>query len=208
MRLQIFFALLLLFASQVRAETVRPNILFLIAGRARVMLYAVSGKAVAFRDIGPGDFFGELAAIDGKPRSASVEALEPCLVACMSASVFREAFRSQPTVTDAVVRHLAGQVRTLTGRVFEFSTLAVRNRIQAELLRLARAAGAVEDRVARIEPAPTHEEIASRISTHRQAVTSELNRLAQIGLIERHGRALEIKDVDQLIRMVHEATGL
>jgi hypothetical protein len=45
------------------------------------------------------------------------------------------------------------------------------------------------------------------VSTHREAVTRELNRLSRIGIAERQGSALVIKDVDRLAEMVHEATG-
>jgi predicted transcriptional regulator len=56
-------------------------------------------------------------------------------------------------------------------------------------------------------PAPTHVEIASRVSTHREAVTRELNRLSRIGIIERRGGTLMVKDVTRLAEMVHDATG-
>ena len=56
-------------------------------------------------------------------------------------------------------------------------------------------------------PAPTHVEIASRVSTHREAVTRELNRLSRIGIIERRGGPLLVKDVDRLAGMVQSATG-
>lgn len=72
----------------------------------------------------------------------------------------------------------------LTTRVYDFSTLAVKNRIQAELLRLANLVPK-DGKSARIFPAPTHGEIASRVSTHREAVTRELNRLCRIGVAER-----------------------
>ncbi|HEY8276660.1 MAG TPA: helix-turn-helix domain-containing protein, partial [Methyloceanibacter sp.] len=78
--------------------------------------------------------------------------------------------------------------------------------IQAELLRLANLAPQ-EGNSARVASAPTHSEIASRISTHREAVTRELNRLARLGLIERKGNALVVKDVRRLAAMVHEITG-
>ena len=80
------------------------------------------------------------------------------------------------------------------------------NRIHAELLRLAKI-GAKDGSGARISPAPTHTEIASRVSTHREAVTRELVRLSKIGLIERDKNVLVIKDVKRLAAMVHEATG-
>jgi predicted transcriptional regulator len=90
--------------------------------------------------------------------------------------------------------------------VYEFSTLAVNNRIQAELLRLA-SLGQREGNSARLEPAPTHSEIASRISTHREAVSRELNRLSRIGIIERQHGALIVRDLGRLAAMLHEMTG-
>jgi CRP/FNR family transcriptional regulator, cyclic AMP receptor protein len=97
-------------------------------------------------------------------------------------------------------------IRALTTRVYEFSTLAVNNRIQAELLRLANLAPQGSN-AARIAPAPTHGDIASRVSSHREAVTRELNRLSRIGVIERRGGTLLVKDLDRLAKMVHEASG-
>jgi CRP-like cAMP-binding protein len=109
-------------------------------------------------------------------------------------------------VAQALLPQLVTKIRALTNRVYEFSTLAVNNRIQAELLRLA-SLGTRQGKAAQIVPAPTHVEIASRVSTHREAVTRELNRLARIGIIERKRGALLVKDVDRLAEMVHEATG-
>lgn len=109
-------------------------------------------------------------------------------------------------MAQALLPQLVTKIRALTTRVYEFSTLAVKNRIQAELLRLANLA-CTEGKSARIVPAPTHVEIASRVSTHREAVTRELNRLCKIGITERQGSALLVKDIERLAEMVHEATG-
>jgi hypothetical protein len=102
----------------------------------------------------------------------------------------------------AVMKHLTGQVRSLTDRVFEFSTLAVRNRVQTELLRLA-GEGAVGNEAV-LSPAPTHAEIASRISTHREAVTRELGWLEEKGFIAKEGRVLRVKNLAGLRRLVEE----
>jgi CRP-like cAMP-binding protein len=182
------------------------DVYFITAGEARVSIYSVSGKAVTFSDLGPGDIFGEYAAIDGAPRSASIEARTSCQVASMSAVAFRELLEAEPAVALTLLRQLVTKVRTLTTRVYEFSALAVSNRIHAEVLRLAKLA-AGEGKSATIEPAPTHAEIASRTSTHREAVTRELNRLSRAGVIERRGRNLFVKDLARLAAMVHEATG-
>jgi len=182
------------------------NVFFIVDGELRVTLYSLAGKAVSFRDLGPGEMFGEYPAIDGGPRSASVEARTRCLVASMSPSTFLNLLQSQPTVMQTLLKQLVETIRKLTSRVYEFSTLAVNNRIQAELLRLARL-GTREGNCACIRPAPTHAEIASRISTHREAVTRELNRLSKLGIIERRGNDLLVKDMDRLAEIVHDATG-
>lgn len=182
------------------------EVYFLTHGRARVRIYSVTGKEVAFRELSAPDFFGEAAAIDKRPRSASVEAVEDSLVARMSAKDFWQTLATQPGATRHLLQHLTDMMRRLTDRIFEFSTLAVQNRIHAELLRLANS-GTIENGRARLVPTPTHAEIASQISTHREAVSREMSRLAKLGLVKRDGHALVITDLERLEIMVHEAVG-
>jgi CRP-like cAMP-binding protein len=187
----------------------RDDVFFLVEGHANVTIYSESGKVVNFRELEPGSVFGEYPAIAGGARSAGVEAKTECLVAAMSGEAFNRLLTTQPSVSRALLEKAIGTIRRLTERVYEFSTLAVNNRIQAELLRLALTSLADHDQGERrrIYPAPTHAEIASRISTHREAVTRELNRLTHNGLLERVEGALVIRDLNRLQRMVHEATG-
>jgi CRP/FNR family cyclic AMP-dependent transcriptional regulator len=180
------------------------DVLFLVSGHARVNIYSSAGKRVSFREIREGAIFGELSALDGCPRSASVEAVTSCSAVVMPRQAFLKTVREQPVFMLSVMVHLTTLVRSLTERVFEFSTLAVRNRVHAELLRIA---GDREGRnEARISPPPTHEEIASRISTHREAVTRELARLEEMGLISKEGRVLRINDLAALHRLVEQGT--
>ena len=174
---------------------------FIVSGRVRVNIYSPEGDDVTFRDLEAGEMFGELAALDPAPRSANVIALGPTTTASLKAGEFAQLLRDHPEVGSATVGRLVRLVRALSDRVYEFSTLAVRNRIHAELLRLGRDHMSATN-TARIDPAPTHAEIASRIATHREAVTRELNELARDGLVERQGHALVIRDVARLARMV------
>ncbi|WP_170936968.1 MULTISPECIES: Crp/Fnr family transcriptional regulator [Rhodomicrobium] len=182
------------------------DVFLLVSGMARVMVFSASGKAVGFRRIDAGDLFGEFSAIDGEKRSASVEAATPCVVLCMGSALFRDLMESDPAFMNAVLGHLVRLLRSLTGRIIEFSTLAVKNRIHSEILRMARLThdGSGEYQ---ISPAPTHSEIAGRISTHREAVSREISRLKALGIIERRGRVMAVKDFPRLERMVHEASG-
>jgi CRP-like cAMP-binding protein len=90
--------------------------------------------------------------------------------------------------------------------VFEFSALAVNNRIHAELLRLAQDHMTGEN-VAVIDPVPTHAEIASRISTRREAVTREFNQLSRAGIVQRRSSTLVVRDVERLKRLVQDVVG-
>ncbi len=121
----------------------------------------------------------------------------------MPAGVFWQVLRDHPEVSARILKQLATLTRNLSERVFEFSALGVKNRIHAELLRLARDHGG-DGNSAIISPAPTHAEIASRVSTHREAVTRELNALARDGLFERRGGALVVSDIARLARLVEK----
>ncbi|MBL6599209.1 MAG: Crp/Fnr family transcriptional regulator [Alphaproteobacteria bacterium] len=180
------------------------DIYFIARGEVRVTVFSQTGRTVIMRDLKDGDHFGEYSAIDGEPRSASIIALTRTLVAQMPAPSFQDLLAEFPSIAHAVMISMAGAIRTLNERVVEFSTLGVRNRIHAELLRLARA-GRVIEGTGRISPPPTHAEIASRISTHREAVTRELKQLENQSLLERTRGAFVIKDLGELERMVEDA---
>ena len=128
-----------------------------------------AGRDVLFAQIDAGEFFGELAAIDKEPRSSGIVAVTGVVVARMPASAFRAAIHAYPDVCDRLLIVLARRIRTLVNRVNEFSTLDVRHRIHAELLRLSRPEPGKPGR-AIISPPPVHAEIAARVSTRREAV--------------------------------------
>jgi CRP-like cAMP-binding protein len=182
------------------------EVFFVAAGKVRVIVYSAEGKAVVFTDLRPGAMFGEIAAIDRAARSAGVESVEPSTIASLTAAQFQSLLLDEPVVAVATLRHIAGEVRRLSERVLEFSTLAVQSRIHAELLRLATAAGARQGPVL-LSPAPSLSDIADRISTHREAVSRELSRLGAAGLLRREGGDLRVTDVARLDRLVREAKG-
>ncbi len=180
--------------------------LFLIAeGRVRAKKFSLAGKEVSFIDLSSGDVFGEFSAIDGQPRSATVVTLTDCVVGRLSADAFMRLLSEHPEVSLKVIEMLVAKVRELSERVFEFSALAVRNRIHAELLRLAHTAKpGAEENSAVIDEVPTHYEIATRISTHREAVTRELNTLEANGVIRAERGRIVVRDMKALRSMVDQ----
>jgi len=65
--------------------------------------------------IGPGDFFGEMSVIDGKPRSAAVRAESDMVLMMLGRRQFMEVVNEQPTVAIAIMEELAARVRRLEG---------------------------------------------------------------------------------------------
>lgn len=177
------------------------DVFFLLEGRARVTLFSEDGRAITYRDIEGGEVFGELAAIDGKARSASVVAITDSKVARLSEAAFRDMIANHPTFAWTLLEHLSAQLRRMTDRVYEFSTLVVRKRLIAELLHLAEEVEPVEGEIL-ISPAPTHSELASKISTHREAVSRAMSSLSKRGLVEKRGGKLVLRDLKVLQGLV------
>ncbi len=188
-------------ANIVMQDDDRTDVFFIVSGTVRVTFHSKPGKEVQFRDQHAGECFGELSAIDGEPRSADVVAITDVFVGAIKAKDFLDIATRYPTVGERVLKRLTSMVRSLSDRVVELSTLGVANRIHAELLRLARHQGADGNTVT-IRPAPTHAELASRVSTQREAVTKEIGRLVRRGIVARGRGALRIKDVARLEKMV------
>jgi CRP/FNR family transcriptional regulator, cyclic AMP receptor protein len=182
------------------------EVYFLIDGELRVLLYSRDGREVSMRTFRPGQMFGELAAIDGLPRSATVAAVEPSLVLAITREDFHSCMESSASASLWLAREFASQIRALTDRVFELATLNVRNRLHCELLRLALIVGATGNR-ATLQPSPTHSELANRIGTHREAVTRELRELARRGIVEQNRRSLTILDFARLSELVLRLSG-
>jgi CRP-like cAMP-binding protein len=177
----------------------------ILDGRVRITLLSSKGQEVSFRDQEPGTAFGLLSAIDGRPRSASAVALTDTRVAVVSGPLLKDTMARAPAVMDAVTHHLAFLVRELSERIFEFSTMVARQRVHAELLRLAERAEPAGGTGVLIRPAPTHVAIATRISTQRETVSREMSTLARMGLVERRSGGLLVRDVDALEALVEAA---
>ena len=170
-------------------EAIDRDVLFLIEGRLKVVNYAASGREIAYAVLEPGAHVGELAALDGQPRSASVEALDPCLVASLPPGPFHDLLHAHPEIAVGMLKNLARIIRQSDERIAELSVLTAMQRIYRELHRLARSTG---NGAVAIAPMPTQEEIAALVGTTRETVARALGQLAKAGTVRRRGRELLI----------------
>lgn len=167
------------------------------SGKVQVSLVSPHGREIILRDLGLDRMFGETAVVDGLPRSANIVALEDSVLARMRGDKFLELIDGFPGGGLWMAKMLAARVRDLTERAFELATLPVAARVHSELLRLVMEEGEPGDHVL-IRRMPTHEDLAARIGTRREAVTRELNLLASDGIVLQSGRRFEIFSVGRL----------
>lgn len=177
------------------------DVYVVLEGSVSVSLVSAQGRETVLRAIGPREMFGELAAIDGEPRSADVVAVENSTLLVIPGPTFAGLLGVEPVLSLWLARYLSHQVRYLTNRIYELSTMGVGPRLQAELLRLAgepdQAGAATINRI------PTQAELAARIGTNRETVTREFSLLIKEGLVMREGRRIVVPSVARLADRLH-----
>jgi CRP/FNR family transcriptional regulator, cyclic AMP receptor protein len=179
------------------------DVYLVLTGRVQVSLVSATGRETIIRDIDCHNMFGELAALDGMPRSGSISAATDCQLAMLSSEAFLGVVQSEPGFALWLAQHLTRQVRFLTSRIYELSNMNVGNRLHCELLRIAIREG-IEDDKAIVDNAPTHAEFAARIGANREGVTREFGLLAAEGIVNQVGRRLEILSVDKLSLLIRQ----
>ena len=168
------------------------DVFFAAEGAVRVVVRTPLGQEVILGDLGPGEVFGEMAAIDGAPRSANVTASHASRLCRMPAAAFLQVALRSLAVGLRVMRVLTARLRLQDQRLFELAVLPVRHRLASELLRLSRpreghgAAGRVVS-----PPSPQHV-LAARTGARRETVSLALAELAREGLLEVSARAIAL----------------
>ena len=177
-------------------ESENRDVYFVVGGGVRIVNYSYSGREVSYDDIRAGGMFGELGAIDGKPRSASVVALRRTLVAVLPTELFKRVLHEHPQFALAVIERLAAIIRASNERIMDLSTLGAYTRVYAELLRLARTfAKDDEAEEAVIDPLPVHSDLAARCGTTRETVARAVSDLMKKGVAEKQGSGIKIADL-------------
>jgi len=185
------------------ADDTSRSLYVLLEGRAVATLYSEDGKMIAYRDLSAADIFGELSAIDALPRSTFVVARGAVRAGVLAAEEVDQLLSSSPSFSRQILLHLSDSVRRMTDRLFETTTLLVRERLIVELMRRGREIDNEADRI-QLGPLPTHADLAAYIGTHREAITRELGYLDKKGLIARDNKRVEILSMTAMEAELHE----
>jgi CRP/FNR family cyclic AMP-dependent transcriptional regulator len=166
------------------------DVFLVVDGALRVVIRTPLGQEIILGDMGPGELIGDVAAIDGAKRSASVVALRKTQLCRLPSATFLGIALNAPPVGLRLLRALTARLRREDERLFELTALPVRERLAAELLRLSRPRTGDRGRV--ISPPPPQHVIAARIGARRETVSLSLRSLVDENLIEVSSRAIAL----------------
>jgi CRP/FNR family transcriptional regulator, cyclic AMP receptor protein len=170
------------------------------SGSVKIVLASPEGEEAIIASLQPGDFFGELALLDGAPRSTTATAIEATETLALPREPFLDLLGQDPRIGLALLHAVAGELRRLTGHVEELHFLDLAGRLAMRLARLAREAEPdASERVALNWPY-TQSDLAAMIGGTRQSVNRLLSGLVDEGLLVVERDTLVISDVAELER--------
>jgi len=144
-----------------------------LKGKLKVAITDASGKEIIMSFLGAGDYFGEMAMIDGESRSATIMTTQASEVLTISRDDFHRTLLSSPDLMFELLKVLARKVRIATDKLESLAFEDVYGRLVKLLIQLARP----HDGVWIVEESLTHQEIANMIGSSREMVTRILKAL-------------------------------
>jgi CRP/FNR family cyclic AMP-dependent transcriptional regulator len=175
------------------------HLLFVLSGRLQVVDLTEDGREIGLNFLGPGDYFGELAIIDGLPRSASVVACAVSLVATLPRNQALRLIYHCPLVAERLLKRMASSIRMAANYR---TILGIPNAFQRVFALLNQFAKVAPGGLVVIDNMPTQQEIAITVNTSRESVSRAIHVLIQHGVVEKDMRRLIIRQPDALRRAV------
>jgi CRP/FNR family transcriptional regulator, cyclic AMP receptor protein len=163
----------------------------LIQGRVRVYGAAPTGKEITYGNIEAGEYFGEMA-LDGGTRSATIEALEPCLCSVVPNAQVLAFMREHSDFAVDLLHKAIGRARSATSAARDMALLDVYERLAQSLNRLAAITAEDNTFPRTIEDLITHAEIAAQIGASREMVSKLMKDLERGGYISVENRQITL----------------
>jgi CRP-like cAMP-binding protein len=170
------------------------RVLYVIeSGRVRLFVISETGQEISTNLFGPGEIFGELAALDGRPRATGAVAVETTVVLTLRREDLLRALETSPRLAMNLMAVLTDRLRYAMKGVEDLSYLDVNGRVAARLLDLAARGGMLEESLDS-GLYLTQSELASWVAASRETVNKVLAAFRSKGLISLDGTRITILD--------------
>ncbi|MGZ4203415.1 MAG: Crp/Fnr family transcriptional regulator [Thermoleophilaceae bacterium] len=178
------------------------RVLVIERGRAKITAVTDDGSEVVLAFRGPGELLGELSALGGEPRLATVRALEPLDALALSAGDFDAFLESNPRVALVILRVVIARLRQADRQQIEMASYQTLGRVSLRLVELAERFGEPVDGGLLITLPITQDELAGWAGASREATSKALRDLRELGLVETRRRNITVRDLDALRKLV------
>jgi CRP-like cAMP-binding protein len=176
----------------------------IVTGQVRIYTINEHGQELSMTIFRAGDFFGELALLDGQPRSANAVAMSRTTALLLHRSAFLSIIHAHPSIAVAILEALAQRLRQSTNHVDTLGINSAPQRVMRQLLSLAMRYGLPESGATRINLHLTQDDLASLTGTTRETVNRVLSSLRDQGLIRVARARISVLDMSGL----EQAAGL
>ncbi len=168
----------------IQQEDDGANFFLILNGRVKVTRYTEDGKEIILDTLSEGDHFGEMALLDGRPRSASVTASTPVKVAIIDRASFIRFLQQCPTALEHLLKELSLRLRQADRRIEELSTLGLVERLKKILADIGKEEGQNSEEGFILNELPTHQELANMVGASRARVSEALAHLKRVRFIK------------------------
>lgn len=169
--------------------------LFLVvSGRVKVSLLGEEGREIVLSILGSHSFLGEMALLDGSPRSATAMTLEKSTLVRWSRREFLSLVHSDEALLVKILAHLAGCLRQANDQLRTLVMFDIHGRVVRTLLRFAREQGNREQARIVIDPRPSQRLLAQMVGCQRETVSRAMSALQEAGYITIDRRSLAIEE--------------
>ena len=155
----------------------KQTFFIIVSGSVHVTVFTSEGKQTILATLHSGEFFGEMAVLDGEPRSASVVAAEPCKILMLYRRSFLDILQKYPKIAIAMLIEMSRRQRKSNRHINTLSMMSVYGRVAEVLLQLAKESGRKTGSMIVIDKRPTHQTIADMAGTSRETVSRVLSQL-------------------------------
>jgi CRP/FNR family transcriptional regulator/CRP/FNR family cyclic AMP-dependent transcriptional regulator len=177
----------------------------MLEGEVKIVLAGSDGQESILVVLGEGDFFGEMALFDAKPRSADAVAVSDTQTLVLRRDVFEGFVKEHPEIAFPIFRALVARIRRTTHRLEDVMFLDLPTRVAKKLLQLAAKHGVQTSRGVRIDIPISQQELAEMVGATRPRVNEQLRALSRDGLIEVERQTIVLLKPRDLRRRVTEA---
>lgn len=171
-----------------------------VEGLVKVVVVSEAGDEMVLVTLSPPESFGELALIDGRPRSAAAEAVEPTELLVLTRGTLMETLATHPTLVESMLRSMGGLIRRLTEQTTDLVFLDLHGRVAKLLVGFVLDEGKGTEAGTVLDLHLTQRELAEMVGGSRQSVNQILHGFEDRGYIELRGRSVVIKDPERLRR--------